>query len=64
MMFCRKVKGVRELSTVDGTLEIEIEARHSGQEATAAEGGRLIWSGQVAEYLSIRGDPTSNMTRG
>jgi hypothetical protein len=43
MMFCRKVKGVRELSTVDGTLEIEIEARHSGQEATAAEGGE--WPG-------------------
>jgi hypothetical protein len=35
------VKEGRELSTVDRTLEIKIEARYSGQEATSAEGGRL-----------------------
>ena len=64
MIFRRKVKGVRELSTVDRTLEIEIEARYSRQEATAAEGGRLIWSGQAAEHLLIRGDPISNIIRG
>ena len=64
MIFCRKVKGVKELSTVDRTLEIEIETRYSGQEATAAEWGRLVWSGQAAEHLLIRGDPISNMTRG
>jgi hypothetical protein len=58
------VKGARELWTVDRPLEIEMGARYSGEEATAAEGGRLIWSGQAAEHLSIRGEPISNMSRG